>query len=42
MVMFSLAVMIEWRLRPWVRGLRLNELLIMEDVDWPSVSITLH
>ena len=31
-----------WRLRPWVRGLRLNELLIMEDVDWPYVSITIR
>jgi oligopeptide transport system substrate-binding protein len=31
-----------WRLRPWVSGFRLNELLIMEDVDWPYVSISMH
>ena len=33
---------LSWRLRPWVTGFRLNELLIMEDVDWPYVSITVH
>jgi hypothetical protein len=31
-----------WRLRPWVKGFGLNELLIMEDVDWPRVSILAH
>ena len=31
-----------WRLRPWVQGFGLNPLLIMEDVDWPNVSIEAH
>jgi peptide/nickel transport system substrate-binding protein/oligopeptide transport system substrate-binding protein len=31
-----------WRLRPWVHGFALNEVLIMEDVDWPNVYITAH
>ncbi len=30
------------RLRPWVQGFALNELLVMEDVDWPGVFITAH
>jgi peptide/nickel transport system substrate-binding protein/oligopeptide transport system substrate-binding protein len=31
-----------WRVRPWVQGFGLNELLIMEDVDWSNVSILAH
>jgi oligopeptide transport system substrate-binding protein len=31
-----------WRLRPWVQGFGLNEVLDMEDVDWPSVYILAH
>ena len=31
-----------WRLRPWVQGFGLNEVLLMEDVDWPNVYILAH
>jgi oligopeptide transport system substrate-binding protein len=31
-----------WRTRPWVQGFGLNNLLLMEDVDWPNVSILTH
>ena len=31
-----------WRLRPWVQGFGLNEVLNMEDVDWPNVYILAH
>ena len=31
-----------WRLRPWVQGFGLNPVLIMEDIDWPNVSIVAH
>ncbi len=31
-----------WRLRPWVQGFSLNEVLVMEDVDWPNVYINAH
>jgi oligopeptide transport system substrate-binding protein len=31
-----------WRLRHWVQGFTLNDLLVMEDVDWPSVFVIAH
>jgi oligopeptide transport system substrate-binding protein len=31
-----------WRLRPWVQGFGLNEVLLMEDADWPNVYILAH
>jgi oligopeptide transport system substrate-binding protein len=31
-----------WRRRPWVQGFGLNEVLLMEDVDWPNVYILAH
>ena len=31
-----------WRLRPWVQGFGLNQVLTMEDVDWPNVYIQAH
>ncbi len=31
-----------WRLRPWVQGFGLNQVLLMEDVDWPNVYIEAH
>jgi oligopeptide transport system substrate-binding protein len=31
-----------WRLRSWVQGFGLNQVLLMEDVDWPNVYILAH
>jgi oligopeptide transport system substrate-binding protein len=31
-----------WRLRPWVQGFGLNQVLVMEGVDWPKVYILAH
>jgi oligopeptide transport system substrate-binding protein len=31
-----------WRLRPWVQGFGLNQVGLMEDVDWPNVYILAH
>jgi oligopeptide transport system substrate-binding protein len=31
-----------WRLRPWVQGFGLNQVLLMEDADWPNVYILAH
>lgn len=31
-----------WRLRPWVQGFGLDNLLVIEDVNWPNVYVTAH